>query len=42
MERERNTKEKQRKKSEYGNDRWINEVHIHQSLCETAFLRKNI
>ena len=35
-------KEKQKKKSEYGNDRWINEVHIHQSLCETAFLRKNI
>ena len=33
-------KEKQRKKSEYGNDRWINEVHIHQSLCETAFSRK--
>lgn len=35
-------KKNKEKKTEYGNDRWINEMHIHQSLCETAFLRKNI
>lgn len=41
-----NEKEIQKKNKEKKRNmemtRWINEMHIHQSLCETAFLRKNI